>query len=132
MGRVNPVSGDSDAGLIHSAPSVKRRRIVLASTGRLGWFLIGIILGAIVQAVFIGIEVFYAGRVGSFYNWVANAEAVLGFLIHLVAWFGLMLAVAASLGSRFIRQDKMNYILVGFGTLIVTLELFSFIQFRFA
>jgi hypothetical protein len=57
---------------------------------------------------------------------------VLAFLIHLVAWFGLMLAVAGSLGSRIIRQDQVNYILIGFGAIIVTLELFSFLRLSFS
>ncbi len=83
-------------------------RIILASTGRLGWFLIGVILGAIVLEV-------YNGIVGFVPRWLGGATAVVGFLIHLVAWFGLMLAVAGVLGSRIIRRDQMNYILIGFG-----------------
>jgi hypothetical protein len=100
----------------------------LASTGRLGWFIIGVILGAIVQGIYTGFVVFIAST-GFASSWFAGAIAVVFFLIRLVAWFGLMLAVAASLGSRIIRQDKMNYALIGFGAIIITLELFSFIQF---
>ena len=106
----------------------------MASTGRLGWFILGIILGAIIQGIYTGLVVFIAST-GFTSSWFAGALTVVFFLSRLVAWFGLMLAVAASLGSRIIRQDKMNYALIGFGAIIVTLELFSFIQFiqfRFA
>jgi len=98
-------------------------RIVLASTGRVGWFLIGVILGAIVLEV-------YNGIVGFVPRWLGSATAVVGFLIHLVAWFGLMLAVAGVLGSRIIRKDQMNYTLIGFGAIIVTLDLWLSIPFR--
>ncbi len=55
-----------------------------------------------------------------------RAGAVLvRFIIQLVAWFGLMLAVASVLGWRIIRKDQMNYLLVGFGAIIATLELLS-------
>ena len=94
----------------------------MASTGRLGWFLIGVILGTIILET-------YNGIVGFVPRWLGSATSVVGFLIHLVAWFGLMLAVAGSFGSRIIRQDKTNYILVGFGAIIVTLELWSSIPF---
>jgi len=47
-----------------------------------------------------------------------------------VAWFGLMLAVAGVLGSRIIRKDQMNYTLIGFGAIIVTLDLWLSIPFR--
>ena len=93
-----------------------KRRIVLASTGRLGWFLIGVILGAIILET-------YNGIVGFVPRWLGSATSVVGFLIHLVAWFGLMLAVAGVLGSRIIRRDELNYSLIGFGAIIVTLEL---------
>ena len=95
----------------------------MASTGSLGWFLIGVILGAIVLEV-------YNGIVGFVPRWLGSANAVVGFLIHLVAWFGLMLAVAGVLGSRIIRKDQMNYSLIGFGAIIVTLELWLSIPFR--
>ena len=98
-------------------------RIVLASTGRLGWFLIGVILGAIVLEV-------YNGIVGFVPRWLGSAAAVVGFLIDLVAWFGLMLAVASVLGSRIIRKDQMNYSLIGFGAIIMTLELWLSVPFR--
>ena len=88
----------------------------MASTGRLGWFLIGVIIGAIVLEI-------YNGIVGFVPRWLGGAAAVVGFLIHLVAWFGLMLAVAGVLGSRIIRKDQMNYSLIGFGAIIVTVEL---------
>ena len=94
----------------------------MASTGRLGWFLIGVILGAIILEV-------YNGIVGFVPRWLGGAAAVAGFLIHLVAWFGLMLAVAGVLGSRIIKQDQMNYSLVGFGAIIVTLDLWLSIPF---
>jgi hypothetical protein len=95
----------------------------LASTGRFGWFLIGVILGAIVLEV-------YNGVVGFVPRWLGSATAFVGFLINLVAWFGLMLAVAGVLGSRIIRKDQMNYSLIGFGAIIVTLELWLSIPFR--
>jgi len=41
-----------------------------------------------------------------------------------------MLAVAGVLGSRIIRKDQMNYSLIGFGAIIVTLELWLSIPFR--
>jgi hypothetical protein len=94
----------------------------VASTGRLGWFLIGVIIGAIILEVY-NISVRFVPR------WLGAATAVVGFLIHLVAWFGLMLAVAGVLGSRLIRKDQMNYSLVGFGAIIVTLELWLSIPF---
>jgi hypothetical protein len=97
-------------------------RLVLASTGRLGWFLIGVILGAIVLEI-------YSGIVGFVPRWLGGAAAVVGFLIHLVAWFGLMLAVAGVLGSRIIRKDQMNFALIGFGAIIVTLDLWLSIPF---
>ena len=95
----------------------------MASTGRLGWFLIGVILGAIVLEI-------YNGIVGFVPRWLASATAVVGFLIHLVAWIGLMLAVAGVLGSRIIGKDQINYTLIGFGAIIVTLELWLSIPFR--
>jgi hypothetical protein len=74
------------------------------------------IFGAIVLEV-------YDGIVGFVPRWIGRATAIVGFLIHLVAWFGLMLAVAGVLGSRIIRKDQMNFTLIGFGAIIVTLEL---------
>jgi hypothetical protein len=76
--------------------------------------------------------VVFVGSTGLSSTWLSGIMTVLAFLIHLVAWFGLMLAVAASLGSRIIRQDQMNYILIGFGAIIVTLELFSFLRLSFS
>jgi hypothetical protein len=95
----------------------------LASTGRFGWFLIGVILGAIILEVYNGIAG-YAPR------WLGSAMSVVGFLIHLVAWFGLMLAVAGVFGSRLVRREEVNYGLIGFGAIIVTLELWFSIPFR--
>jgi len=42
-----------------------------------------------------------------------------------------MLAVASVLGSRVIGKDQVNYTLVGFGTIIVTLELWLSVPFGF-
>ena len=95
----------------------------MASTGRVGWFLIGVILGAIILELF-NATVRFVPR------WLGAATTLVGFLIHLVAWFGLMLAVAGVLGSRIIRKDQMNYSLIGFGAIIVTLELWLSIPFR--
>jgi hypothetical protein len=94
----------------------------LASTGRFGWFLVGVILGAIVLELF-NATVRFVPR------WLGAATALVGFLIHLVAWFGLMLAVAGVLGWRVVRKDQMNFILVGFGAIVVTLELLQSIPF---
>jgi hypothetical protein len=94
----------------------------LATTGRFGWFLIGVIIGAIILELY-NVTVRFVPR------WLGAATAIVGFLIHLVAWFGLMLAVAGVLGSRLIRKDQMNYTLIGFGTIIVTLELWLSIPF---
>ena len=95
----------------------------MASTGRFGWFLIGVILGAIILELF-NATVRFVPR------WLGAATALVGFLIHLVAWLGLMLAVAGVLGSRIIRKDQMNYTLIGFGAIIVTLDLWLSIPFR--
>jgi hypothetical protein len=94
----------------------------LASTGRFGWFLIGAIVGAII------LEIYYA-IVGFVPRWLGTATAIVGFLIHLVAWFGLMLAVAGVLGWRVVRKDQMDCFLIGFGAVIVTLELLQSIPF---
>ena len=94
----------------------------MASTGRFGWFLIGVILGAIILELY-NVTVRFVPR------WLGAATVVVGFLIHFVAWFGLMLAVAGVLGSRIIRKDQMNYSLIGFGAIIVTLELWLSIPF---
>jgi hypothetical protein len=94
----------------------------LASTGHFGWFLIGVIIGAIILELF-NATVRFVPR------WLGTATSLVGFLIHLVAWFGLMLAVAGVLGSRLIRKDQMNYTLIGFGAIIVTLELWLSIPF---
>ena len=95
----------------------------MAATGRLGWFLIGVIIGAIVFEA-------YSLILGLSPGWLRGGVSLFGFLIQLVAWIGLMLAVVGSLGSRVIRRDEMNYLLVGFGAIIVTLELLSSIPFR--
>lgn len=95
----------------------------MASTGRFGWFLLGVIIGAIVFEVYNAILGFTPG-------WLRSGISVVGFIIQLVAWIGLMLSVAASLGSRPIHRDEMNYLLVGFGAIIVTLELLSLVPFR--
>ena len=97
----------------------------MASTGRFGWFLIGVIVGVIILELF-NATVRFVPR------WLGAATAVVGFLIHLVAWFGLMLAVVGVLGSRVIRKDQLNYTLIGFGAIIVTLELWLSIPFGFA
>jgi hypothetical protein len=94
----------------------------LASTGRLGWFLIGVIIGAITLELY-NVTVRFVPR------WLGGATTLVGFLIQLVAWFGLMLAVASVLGSRVIRKDPMYFALVGFGAIIVTLELLQSIPF---
>jgi hypothetical protein len=94
----------------------------LASTEYFGWFLIGVIIGAIILELF-NATVRFVPR------WLGTATSLVGFLIHLVAWFGLMLAVAGVLGSRLIRKDQMNYTLIGFGAIIVTLELWLAIPF---
>lgn len=99
----------------------------MASTGRLGWFVIGIILGAIVEGIYTAI--LYIIPLGDLNpRFGTGPFVVIRLLIHLAAWFGLMLAVAGSLGSRIIRQDKTTYILIGFGTLVITLELLPWIQ----
>ena len=85
--------------------------------------MIGAIVGAIVLEVYNVIQGFAPG-------WLSGGVSIVGFFIRLVAWIGLMLAVVNSLGSRLIRQDEMNYLLVGFGAIIVTLELLSSIPFR--
>ena len=95
----------------------------MATTGRSGWFLIGVIIGAIVFEV-------YNAILGFSPSWLRSGVSLVGFLIQLVAWIGLMLAVIGSLGSRLIRKDEMNYLLVGFGAIVATLELLSFLPFR--
>ena len=97
----------------------------MASTGRFGWFLIGVILGAITLEL-------YNGIVGLFPLWLRAGAVIVKFIIQLVAWFGLMLAVGSVLGWRVIRKDQMNYLLVGFGAIIVTLELLLAIPFGLA
>jgi len=94
----------------------------LASTVRFGWFLIGVILGAIILELYNGILGFVPG-------WLRAGALVVRFIIQLVAWFGLMLAVGSVLGWRVIRKDQMNYFLVGLGAVIVTLELLLAIPF---
>ena len=94
----------------------------MASTGCFGWFLIGVIIGAIVLEV-------YNGIVGFVPRWLGAATAVVGFIIQLVSWFGLMLAVAGVLGWRVIRKDQMNFVLIGFGAIVVTLGLLQSIPF---
>jgi hypothetical protein len=97
----------------------------LASTGRFGWFLIGVILGAIILELYNGIVGFVPG-------WLRTGAVLVRFVIQLVAWFGLMLAVGSVLGWRVIRKDQMHYLLVGFGAIIVTLELLLAIPFGLA
>ena len=94
----------------------------MASTVRFGWFLIGVILGAIILELYNGILGFVPG-------WLRAGALVVRFIIQLVAWFGLMLAVGSVLGWRVIRKDQMNYFLVGLGAVIVTLELLLAIPF---
>jgi len=89
----------------------------LPSAGRFGWFVFGLIIGLIVFEVFNAIVRFVP-------SWLRSGASVVGFLIQLVAWFGLMLAVIGVLGSRVIRKDEVNYLLVGFGAIIITLQLF--------
>ena len=89
----------------------------------MGWFLIGVIIGAIVLEVYNAISGLSPG-------WLMGGVSIVGFLIQLVAWIGLMLAVVSSLGSRVIHRDEMNYLLVGFGAIIVTLALLSSVPFR--
>jgi hypothetical protein len=84
--------------------------------------MIGVIIGGIVLELY-NVTVRFVPR------WLGAATAIVGFLVHLVAWFGLMLAVAGVLGSRIIRKDQMNYSLIGFGAIIVTLELWLSIPF---
>ena len=94
----------------------------MATTGRFGWFLIGVIVGAIVLEL-------YKGIVGFVPGWLITGAVIVRFIISLVAWFGLMLAVGRALGWRVVRKDQMNHFLVGFGTIIVTLELLQAIPF---
>ena len=96
----------------------------MATTGRFGWFLIGVIIGAVILEVY-DVTIRYIPR------WLGAATALVGFLIHLIAWFGLMLAVAGVLGSRVIGRDQVNYGLIGFGAIIVTLELWLSVPFGF-
>jgi hypothetical protein len=81
-----------------------------------------VIIGAIILELF-NATVRFVPR------WLGTATSLVGFLIHLVAWFGLMLAVAGVLGWRVVRKDQMNFILVGFGAIVVTLELLQSIPF---
>lgn len=74
------------------------------------------------------LEVFNA-TVGYLPSFLRAGVSLVRFLIQLVAWIGLMLAVIGALGSRVIRRDEMNYFLVGFGAIIVTLELLATIPF---
>jgi hypothetical protein len=94
----------------------------MTSTGRFGWFLIGVILGAIILELYNGIAGFVPG-------WLRTGAVIVRFIIQLVGWFGLMLAVGSVLGWRVIRKDQMNYLLVGFGAIVVTLDLVAAIPF---
>lgn len=95
----------------------------MAIAGRFSWFLVGVIIGAIVFEV-------YNGILGYTPGWLRSSVSIVGFLIQLVAWVGLMLAVVASLGSRIIHRDQANYLLIGFGAIVVTLGLLSSLPFR--
>jgi hypothetical protein len=83
-----------------------------------------VILGAAVLEI-------YNGIVGFVPDWLRTGSEIVRFLIQLVAWFGLMLAVAGSLALRVVRKDEINHLLIGFGAIIFTLELLSSIPFRF-
>lgn len=83
------------------------------------------IIGAIILQL-------YNGIVGFLPGWLRTGAVIVRFIISLVAWFGLMLAVASVLGWRVVRKDQMNYLLVGFGAIIVTLELLLAIPFGLA
>jgi hypothetical protein len=71
----------------------------------------------------------YNGIIGFVPGWLRAGAVVVRFVIQLVAWFGLMLGVGSVLGWRVIRKDQMNYLLVGFGAIIVTLELLMSIPY---
>src|SRR3989442_11677950 len=102
----------------------REERISLASTGRLGWFLIGVILGAIILEV-------YNGIVGFVPRWLGGAAAVAGFLVHLVALFGLMLAVAGVFRSRIIKEGHIEFSLGGLGAKNLNPKLLVFLPFWF-
>src|SRR5215472_489895 len=94
----------------------------MTSSGRFGGLLVGVILGVIVL-------VLYDATAGVVPNWLRSGVSLFGFMIQLVAWVGLMLAVAGFLGWRVIRNDQLTYVLVGFGAVVLTLELLSSIPF---
>ncbi len=94
----------------------------MTSSGRFGGLLVGAILGVIVLAIYDITE-------GVVPNSLRPGVSLFGFIIQLVAWVGLMLAVAGFLGWRVIRNDQMVYVLVGFGAIVLTLELFSSVPF---
>ncbi len=71
----------------------------------------------------------YNGVIGFVPGWLRAAAQLVRFTIQLVAWFGLMLSVVGVLGWRVVKKDEPNYLLVGFGAIIVTLELLSAIPF---
>ncbi|HEV2119886.1 MAG TPA: hypothetical protein VGS11_07275 [Candidatus Bathyarchaeia archaeon] len=97
----------------------------MAFTERFSWFLRGVILGIVVIVVYYlaSIFVIFPGFRGE------PTLAIIIALIELVAWFGLMLAVGGVLGWRIIRKDHVNYLLVGFGTVIITQQLVDYVQF---
>ncbi len=94
----------------------------MGSTGRFGWFMVGLVVGAIVLAI-------YDATVGFVPGWLRSGAVLVRFIIQLVAWFGVMLAVVGVLGWRVVRRDEVNYAFVGFGAIIVTLELLAAIPF---
>jgi len=74
----------------------------------------------------------YDGVVDFVPSWLRTTVQLVRFMIQLVAWLGLMLAVVGVLGWRVVKKDEPNYLRVGFGAIIVTLELLSAIPFGLA
>ena len=94
----------------------------MTSSGRFSGLLVGGIIGVIVFAL-------YDIMAGVVPNWLKSGVSLFGFIIQLVTWVGLMLAVAGFLGWRVVSNDQMTYVLVGFGAIVLTLELLSSIPF---
>ncbi len=94
----------------------------MTSSGRFGGLLVGAIIGVIVLAI-------YDVTAGVVPNLLRSGVSLFGFIIQLVVWVGLMLAVAGFLGWRVIRNDQMTCVFVGFGAIVLTLQLFSSIPF---